>query len=555
MNFFISVLLYFLLTFAVIQSLDYILRRSKRKSGKLPPGPSRLPIVGNLLDLGDKPHKSLAKLAKTHGQLMSLKLGQVTTIVVSSATMAKEVLQKHDLTFCNRTVVDAARALDHHEAGIAWLPVATRWRNLRKICNSHIFTSQKLDANQDLRRKKVQDLLAEVQERCLVGEAVDLRQAAFTATLNALSNTVLSLDLTDLSSDIAREFKEHISCIMDEAGKPNLVDYFPLLRRIDPQGIRRRTAIHFGKVFDLFDRLIIERLQLRKVKGYIPLDDMLDTLLTISEVNNEEMDATRIKHFFLVSTPLLYPVSSACLSIFVLFFVHSVYLLCIKHMFLATSLFGLLFDSIVQQDLFGAGTDTTSSTLEWAMAELLHSPKTLLKARAELERTIGEGNLLEESDITRLPYLQAVIKETLRLHPAVPFLLPHKAGADAEIGGFTVPKNAQVLVNVWAIGRDPSMWEDPNSFVPERFLESGIDHRGQNFEFIPFGSGRRICPGLPLAMRMLPLMLGSLILSFDWKLADGVTPENLNMDDKFGLTLLKAQPLQAIPITRELKHG
>jgi cytochrome P450 len=99
------------------------------------------------------------------------------------------------------------------------------------------------------------------------------------------------------------------------------------------------------------------------------------------------------------------------------------------------------------------------------------------------------------------------------------------------------------------------MWEDPNSFVPERFLESGIDHRGQNFEFIPFGSGRRICPGLPLAMRMLPLMLGSLILSFDWKLADGVTPENLNMDDKFGLTLLKAQPLQAIPITRELKHG
>ncbi|KAL9387154.1 hypothetical protein Peur_020278 [Populus x canadensis] len=505
MNFFISVLLYFLLTFAVIQSLDYILRRSKRKSGKLPPGPSRLPIVGNLLDLGDKPHKSLAKLAKTHGQLMSLKLGQVTTIVVSSATMAKEVLQKHDLTFCNRTVVDAVRALDHHEAGIAWLPVATRWRNLRKICNSHIFTAQKLDANQDLRRKKVQDLLAEVQERCLVGEAVDLRQAAFTATLNALSNTVLSLDLTDLSSDIAREFKEHISCIMDEAGKPNLVDYFPLLRRIDPQGIRRRTAIHFGKVFDLFDRLIIERLQLRKVKGYIPLDDMLDTLLTISEVNNEEMDATRINHFFL--------------------------------------------------DLFGAGTDTTSSTLEWAMAELLHSPKTLLKARAELERTIGEGNLLEESDITRLPYLQAVIKETLRLHPAVPFLLPHKAGADAEIGGFTVPKNAQVLVNVWAIGRDTSMWEDPNSFVPERFLESGIDHRGQNFEFIPFGSGRRICPGLPLAMRMLHLMLGSLILSFDWKLADGVTPENLNMDDKFGLTLLKAQPLRAIPITRELKHG
>ncbi|KAJ6326852.1 hypothetical protein OIU78_013860 [Salix suchowensis] len=429
---------------------------------------------------------------------MSLQLGQVTTVVVSSAAMAKEVLQKHDLNFCNRTIVDAVRAHDHHEAGIVWLPVAARWRSLRKICNSHIFTPQKLDANQDLRRKKVQDLLAEVQERCLVGEAVDLRQAAFTATLNALSNTVLSLDLTDLSSDIAREFKEHISCIMDEAGKPNLVDYFPILRRIDPQGIRRRTATHLGKVFDIFDRLVNERLRLRQVKGYIPLDDMLDTLLTISEQNNEEMDANSIKHLFL--------------------------------------------------DLFGAGTDTTSSSLEWAMAELLHSPGTLLKARAELERTIGEGNLLGESDIGRLPYLQAVIKETLRLHPAVPLLLPHKAGADADIGGFTVPKNAQVLVNVWAMGRDPSMWEDPNSFVPERFLESNIDARGRDMELIPFGTGRRICPGLPLAMRMLHLMLGSLILSFDWKLPDGVTPENLDMDDKFGLTLQKAQPLRAIPI-------
>lgn len=182
------------------------------------------------------------------------------------------------------------------------------------------------------------------------------------------------------------------------------------------------------------------------------------------------------------------------------------------------------------------------------MAELLHSPRTLLKARAELERTIGEGNLLGESDIGRLPYLQAVIKETLRLHPAVPLLLPHKAGADADIGGFTVPENAQVLVNVWAMGRDPSMWEDPNSFLPERFLESNIAPRGQDMELIPFGAGRRICPGLPLAMRMLHLMLGSLILSFDWKLPDGVTPENLDMDDKFGLTLQKAQPLRAIPI-------
>ena len=200
------------------------------------------------------------------------------------------------------------------------------------------------------------------------------------------------------------------------------------------------------------------------------------------------------------------------------------------------------------QDLFVAGTDTTSSTLEWAMAELLHNPEKLLKARVELLQTIGKDKQVKESDITRLPFLQAVVKETFRLHPVVPFLIPHRVEEDRDIDGLTVPKNAQVLVNAWAIGRDPNIWENPNSFVPERFLELDMDVKGQNFELIPFGAGRRICPGLPLATRMVHLMLASLIHSCDWKLEDGITPENMNMEDRFGITLQKAQPLKAIPI-------
>ena len=200
------------------------------------------------------------------------------------------------------------------------------------------------------------------------------------------------------------------------------------------------------------------------------------------------------------------------------------------------------------QDLFVAGTDTTSSTLEWAMAELLHNPEKLLKARVELLQTIGKDKQVKESDITRLPFLQAVVKETFRLHPVVPFLIPHRVEEDRDIDGLTVPKNAQVLVNAWAIGRDPNIWENPNSFVPERFLELDMDVKGQNFELIPFGAGRRICPGLPLATRMVHLMLASLIHSCDWKLEDGMTPENMNMEDRFGITLQKAQPLKAIPI-------
>lgn len=195
-----------------------------------------------------------------------------------------------------------------------------------------------------------------------------------------------------------------------------------------------------------------------------------------------------------------------------------------------------------------AGTDTVTSTVEWAMAELLRNPNVMSKAKSELNQLIGKGNLVEESDIAKLPYLQAIVKETFRLHPAVPLLLPRKAEIELEINGYKVPKGAQVLVNVWAIGRDPNLWDNPNEFLPERFLGSDIDFKGRNFELTPFGSGRRICPGLPLAIRVLFLMLGLFINCFDWKLEGGIKPEDMNMDDKFGLTLEKAQPLLAIPI-------
>ncbi|KAK8599790.1 hypothetical protein V6N12_049663 [Hibiscus sabdariffa] len=134
------------------------------------------------------------------------------------------------------------------------------------------------------------------------------------------------------------------------------------------------------------------------------------------------------------------------------------------------------------------------------------------------------------------------------MHPTLPLLLPHKASTDANFCGFTVPKDSQVLVNVWAIGRDPSIWENPNKFMPERFLGSGIDVKGRNFGLIPFGAGRRICPGLPLANRMLHLMLGSLLNAFDWKLEGGISPSEINMEEKFGLSVQMAEPLQTIPV-------
>ncbi|WCJ26089.1 Cytochrome P450 76T24 [Euphorbia peplus] len=480
----------------------YFLTRSTESStpGRLPPGPTPLPIIGNLQQLGSQPHRSLAKLATIHGPIMSLKLGQNKTIVISSATLAKETLQTHDLNLSDRTIPDAINAQGHNQS-VEWLPVGAEWRNLRKIFNSYIFANQKLDLNRDLRGRKIQQLIADVGECSREGKAVNLGQAAFGTMLNTLSSSIVSLDLSDSSSDRVREFKEVFRSIMNEVGKPNLSDYFPVLRKIDPQGIRRRTSVYFGKLLGIFDRMIDERLEVRKQPGYIPADDLLDILLTLNDEaksSSEILDRECIKHLFLV--------------------------------------------------LFVAGSDTTSTTLEWAMTQLLRNPKTLSKVQIELEQTIGKGKVLDESEIVRLPYLQAVVKETFRLHPPVPLLLPRKAGIDTEMCGFIIPKGAQIMVNVWAIGRDGSSWKDPDSFVPERFLDSDIDVRGRNFELLPFGGGRRICPGLPLASRMLHLMLGSLVNNFDWKIEDEFKTDILDINDKFGITVEKAKPLLAIPI-------
>jgi len=201
------------------------------------------------------------------------------------------------------------------------------------------------------------------------------------------------------------------------------------------------------------------------------------------------------------------------------------------------------------QDLFVAGIDTTSSMIEWTIAELLRNPDKLTKVRKELCQTIGKGETIEESHISKLPFLQAVVKETFRMHPPIPFLLPHKCDQLVNILDFNVPKNAQVLVNVWAMGRDPTIWKNPDMFAPERFLECDINYKGNNFELIPFGAGKRICPGLPLAHRTMHLMVASLLHNFEWNLADGLIPEQMNMDEQFGLTLKRVQPLRVQAIS------
>lgn len=170
-----------------------------------------------------------------------------------------------------------------------------------------------------------------------------------------------------------------------------------------------------------------------------------------------------------------------------------------------------------------------------------------MKAKSELNQVIGRNKKIEESDIDNLPYLQCVIKETLRLHPPLPFLVPRKAMHDTVFMGYSIPKNTQVFVNVYAIGRDPEVWSDPLPFKPERFIGSKIDYKGQHYELIPFGAGRRMCAGVPLGHRMLHLTLGLLLHQFDWELDGNVTRETMDWNERLGMTMRKHEPLLAVP--------
>ncbi|KAK7343904.1 hypothetical protein VNO77_13013 [Canavalia gladiata] len=273
---------------------SFLARTSKNANHKLPPGPSCLPIIGNLLELGVKPHQCLAKLAKIHGPMMRLKLGRVTTIVISSSEMAKEVLLTHDQSLSNRPIPQSVSVLNHEHYSLAFLPVSPLWRELRKICNGQLFAHKTLDESQDVRRNKVQQLLNDVYKSAQVGEAVDIGREAFKTTINLLSNTIFSQDLI-FSNGKAGEFKDLVTNITKLVGSPNIADFFPILKVIDPQGVKRQQTKNVTKVLNIFHRLINQRLNLRETTASETHNDMLDALLNISK-DNEMMDKTMIQH-------------------------------------------------------------------------------------------------------------------------------------------------------------------------------------------------------------------------------------------------------------------
>jgi cytochrome P450 len=188
------------------------------------------------------------------------------------------------------------------------------------------------------------------------------------------------------------------------------------------------------------------------------------------------------------------------------------------------------------QDLFLAGTDTTSKTMEWTMAELVKNPKEMEKVQAELRQIVGEHGRVTEEQLSTMTRPQAAMKEAMRLHPPLPILVPHEVVQDTKLHGYDIPAKTRVIINAWAIGRDKESWEDADAFKPERFVHTALDYSGKDFRFIPFGAGRRGCPGIGFGTRLAELALTNLLYHFDWELPDDQDLESFEVVESSGLS-------------------
>lgn len=283
-------------------------RTKTSKSSKLPPGPHPYPIIGNILELvGTNPLDAFTKLSKIYGPVMTLKLGTSTTIVISSPQIAKEALETNDIVFSSRTVPDAAKTLGHDKVSLVWMPPSPKWRSLRRACATKIFSPQQLDSTQFHRKRKVQDLLNYVQKCCEKGEALDFGEVVLATVMNSISETFISMDLfhyCDPSNDDdnkkSREFKEMVFGIMEEVGRPNVVDFFPFLKLFDPQGVRTRMRNHFEKLLAFFYEVMKERMRLRASGESKEYKDVLDSFLDLLNEENSQLCRHDVLHLFTV---------------------------------------------------------------------------------------------------------------------------------------------------------------------------------------------------------------------------------------------------------------
>ncbi|KAK2989565.1 hypothetical protein RJ640_018327 [Escallonia rubra] len=441
-------------------------------SQKLPPGPRKLPLIGNLFSLvGSLPHRALRDLAKKYGGLMHLQLGEIPAVVVSSSRVAKEVLKVHDHAFSNRPELLAVKILMYNCIDLAFSPYGEYWRQMRKICTLELLSAKKVKSFSSIREGEVWHLIESV--RLTSGSVINLSEKIY-ALSNAVTRKAVFGDRCKDQDALIQAIHDAIST----TGGFDVSDLFPSFKLLHFFcGMRSKVEKVHQKVDQIFDTIIHEREQ--------------------SALRNKKNDNDN------------------------------------------TGMEDLL------DDMFSGGTDTSSTIIEWAISEMIRHPTVMEKAQAELRQALGKKKIIYEADIRGLSYLKLVIKETLRLHPASPFL-PRECREQCEIDGYIIPKKTRVIVNVWAIGTDPEYWHNAEQFQPERFENNSIEFTGSNLEYIPFGAGRRMCPGLGFGLANVELPLAQLLYHFNWNLPVGSQPEELDMSETFGASVGRKYDLRLI---------
>ncbi|KAI7749283.1 LOW QUALITY PROTEIN: hypothetical protein M8C21_004274, partial [Ambrosia artemisiifolia] len=460
-----------------------------KKSRNLPPSPPSLPIIGHLHLINGPIHRVLQHLASKYGPIMSLRFGSRHVLVISSPSAAEECFTKNDITLANRPLLLSGKYLNYNCTALGSAPYGPLWRDLRRIMTLELFSTTRLKHYMGVRQDEVRSLITNLLKDCvqdfsLVEMRTRIRDMSFNIIMNIIADKrYYGTKVEDFKE--ASEFKKVIRDIFDVSGTSNPGDFIPMLRWIDYQGLEKRLLV-LQKKSDRFIQNLIEKCKSNRNGNSIEKGKAMKFIDTIYAFESEPEHYT---------------------------------------------------DNIIKGNIL-VRTDTSSVTIEWAISLLLNHPSVLEKARAHIDEFVGNERLVQETDIPNLPYIQCIINETLRLFPAAPLLVPHQPSQDCSIGGFDVARGTIVLVNAWAIHRDPKVWDDPLSFKPERFEK--VTNMG--YRFIPFGMGRRQCPGSGLANRVIWLVLATLIQCFEWK---RVGEELVVLSEGKGVTMPKHEPLKA----------
>ncbi|XP_015064767.1 cytochrome P450 81D11-like [Solanum pennellii] len=480
------------LTISLLLFLVFKLVSLTLNKHNLPPSPAlKFPIIGHLYILKQHIHRTLENLSEKHGPIFSLQLGKRLVVVVSSPSSVKECFTKNDVVLADRPPLMIG---GYNCTTIIDSCYGDHWRNLRRICALEILSVTSLNKSKAIRQFEVKFLLNNLFQNCNdFGTIFELKSKFSELSFNVIMRMVSGDGFFDQDKGKAVYFRELIDEFFSNGGASNVDDFLPVPFGWIYKFIKKNALTQLGEKLDEFLQDLID-----EYRGVENQNTMIDNLLSLQESQPDYYTDDIIKGIILV--------------------------------------------------IVIGGTDTTAVTIEWAMTHLLNNPKVLNKVKIEIDNHVGYDRLVNESDLPNLKYLQSIISETFRLSPAAPMLIPHQSSDDTKIGGFDVPRGTILLVNAWAVHRDPFVWaDDPGSFRPERF--EGIDVKP--WELLPFGMGRRICPGAGLAQRVIALTVGSLVQCFEWE----IVSKDSDIAEGSGLTLAKAEPLAAKCKARDIAYA